>query len=57
MGHTIPSFRIAVVLEGKAWKQYRKFLNNKNDRKTFKQMFSTRMLYSSACSYSVIPIG
>jgi hypothetical protein len=56
MGRTIPSFRIAAVLEEKIWKQYRKFLNNKNDRKVFDNMFSTAMLYSSACSYSIIPI-
>jgi hypothetical protein len=56
MGRTIPSFRIAVVLEEKTWKQYRKYLNNKNDRKVFDNMFSTAMLYCSACSYSIIPI-
>ena len=56
MGRTILSFRIAAVLEGKTWKQYRKFLNNKNDRKVFDNMFSTAMLYNSTCSYSIIPI-
>ena len=56
MGRTIPSFRIAAVLEEKTWKQYRKYLNNKNDRKVFDNMFSTAMLYNSACYYSVIPI-
>ena len=56
MGSTIPSFRIAAVLEEKTWKQYRKFLNNKNDRKVFDNMFSTAMLYNSACSYAIIPI-
>jgi hypothetical protein len=56
MGRTIPSFTIATVLEKKIWKQYRKFLNNKSDRKVLDNMFSTAMLYSSACSYSVIPI-
>jgi hypothetical protein len=56
MGRTIPSFRIAAILEEKIWKQYRKFLNNKNERKVFDNMFSTAMLYNSACSYSVIPI-
>jgi hypothetical protein len=40
MGRTIPSFRIAVVLEEKKWKQYRKYLNNKKDRKVFDHMFS-----------------
>ncbi|MDF2737055.1 MAG: hypothetical protein K0S93_911 [Nitrososphaeraceae archaeon] len=43
-------------MEEKRWKQYRKYLNNKNDRKVFDNMFSTAVLYSSACSYSVIPI-
>jgi hypothetical protein len=56
MGRTIPSFKIAAVLEEKTWKQYRKFLNNKNDRKVFDNMFSTAMLYSSACSNAVNPI-
>ena len=56
MGRTIPSFRIAAVLEKKSWKQYRKFLNNKNDRKVFDNMFSTAMLYNSASSYAAIPI-
>ena len=57
MGRTVKSFRIAVVLEEeKRWKYYRKFLNNKNDRKVLDNMFSTAMLYNSACSYSVIPI-
>jgi hypothetical protein len=56
MGRTIPSFRIAAVLEEKSWKQYRKFLNNKNDMKVFDNMFSIARLYNSACSYSVIPI-
>ncbi|HEX2406555.1 MAG TPA: hypothetical protein VHJ38_05030 [Nitrososphaeraceae archaeon] len=56
MGRTIPSFRIAAVLEEKRWKQYRKFLNNKNDRKVLDNMFSTAMLYNSACSNAVNPI-
>ena len=55
MGRTIPSFRIAAVLEEKEWKQYRKYLNKK-DRKVFDNMFSIARLYNSACSYSVIPI-
>ena len=55
MGRTIPSFRIAAVLEEKVWKQYRKFLNV-NDRKVFDNMFSTAMLYNSACSNAVNPI-
>ena len=55
MGRTIPSFRIAKVLEEKTWKQYRKFLNT-NDRKVFDNMFSIAMFYNSASSYAAIPI-
>ena len=55
MGRTIPSFRIAAVLEEKEWKSFTKYLNN-NDRKAFKEMFSMAMLYNSACSYASIPI-
>ena len=39
MGRTIPSFRIASVLEEKEWKSFRKYLNNKNDKKAFENMF------------------
>jgi hypothetical protein len=56
MGRTIPSFRIAAVLEEKEWKQYRNYLDNKKDRKVFDNMFSIARLYNSACSYSVNPI-
>jgi len=38
MGRTIPSFRIAAGLEEKKWKQYRKYLKNKNERKIFDNM-------------------
>jgi hypothetical protein len=55
MGRTISSFRIATVLEGKEWDNFRKYLNinnsNKNhDKKIFKEMFSIANLYNSACS-------
>ena len=56
MGRTIPSFRIAAVLEEKKWKQYRKYLNNKDDRKIFDNIFATANLYNSASSYAAIPI-
>jgi len=56
MGRTIPSFRIAVVLEEKKWKQYRKYLNNKKDRNVFDHMFSIANLYNSASSNAVNPI-
>ncbi len=55
MGRTIPSFRIAAVLEEKEWKSYGRYLN-KNDRKLFDNMFSIARLYNSACSYAVNPI-
>jgi hypothetical protein len=56
MGRTIPSFRIAAVLEEKTWKQYRSYLNNKDDRKVFDSVFSIANLYNSASSYAAIPI-
>jgi hypothetical protein len=55
MGRTIPSFRIAAILEEKTWKQYRKYLN-KIDRTEFDKMFSIATLYNSASSYAAIPI-
>src|SRR5215211_2962588 len=55
MGRTIPSFRIAALLEEKEWKLFRKYLNKK-DKKAFDDMFSIARLYNSACSYSTIPI-
>src|SRR5215213_11735897 len=56
MGRTIPSFRIAAILEEKQWKEFRKYLNNKNDKKAFDDMFSIARLYNSACSNATIPI-
>jgi hypothetical protein len=56
MGRTILSFRIATIFEEKEWKIYRKYLNNKKDRKTFDNMFSIANLYNSACSNAVNPI-
>ncbi|HJT83022.1 MAG TPA: hypothetical protein VJ697_00945 [Nitrososphaeraceae archaeon] len=55
MGRTIPSFRIASILEEKTWKEYRKFLNI-NDRKVFDNLFKVATLYNSASSYAAIPI-
>ncbi|HEX6671830.1 MAG TPA: hypothetical protein VF084_06320 [Nitrososphaeraceae archaeon] len=51
IGRTIPSFRIATVLEEKEWDNFRKYLNinnsNKNhDNKTFKEMISIGNLYN-----------
>ena len=56
MERTIPSFRIAVVLEEKKWKEYRKCLRNKNEKKLFTHMFSIANLYNSASSNAVNPI-
>ncbi|MGZ5548105.1 MAG: hypothetical protein ACXWFZ_09155 [Nitrososphaeraceae archaeon] len=56
MGRTIPSFRIATVLEEEKWKLFRKYLKNKKDKKLFNEMFSVARLYNSACSNAVNPI-
>ena len=56
MGRTIPSFRIATVLEEEKWKLYRKYLKNKNKKKLFIHMFSIANLYNSACSNAINPI-
>jgi hypothetical protein len=55
MGRTIPSFRIASIMEEKEWKVFRKSLS-KSDRKVFDEMFSIAHLYNSACSYAANPI-
>jgi len=56
MGRTIPSFRIAVVLEEKKWREFRKYLRNKNEKNIFTHMFSIANLYNSASSNAVNPI-
>ena len=56
MGRTIPSFRIAVVLEEKKWREFRKYLRNNNEKKLFTHMFSIANLYNSASSNAVNPI-
>jgi hypothetical protein len=55
MGRTIPSFRIASMIEEKEWKVFRKSLN-KSDKKVFDNMFDIAHLYNSACSYAANPI-
>jgi hypothetical protein len=55
MGRTIPSFRIATVVEEKEWKSFRNSLD-KSDRKIFDQTFSVTYLYCSASSYTVKPV-
>jgi hypothetical protein len=56
MGRTIPSFRIATVVEEEKWKLYKKYLRNKNEKKLFTHMFSIAKLYNSACSNAANPI-
>ena len=51
MGRTIPSFRIASIIEEKEWKSFRNSLV-KSERKIFDDMFAISHLYNSACSYS-----
>jgi hypothetical protein len=51
MGRTIPSFRIASIMEKEEWKSFRKALDRK-DRKIFDEMFDTSILYNSASAYS-----
>ena len=55
MGRTIPSFRIASVMEEVEWKSFRNSLD-KSDRKKFDQMFSLAHLYNSASSYAAKPV-
>ncbi len=56
MGRTIPSFRFAAVMEEKTWNSFKKYLNKKEDKKAFKEMFSVANIYNSASSYSAIPV-
>jgi hypothetical protein len=51
MGITIPSFRIASIMEENEWKSFRNSLD-KSERKVFDDMFAISHLYISACSYS-----
>ena len=51
MGRTIPSFRIAAVMEENEWKSFRNSLA-KSDRRKFDDMFAISHLYNSTCSYS-----
>jgi hypothetical protein len=53
MGRTIPSFRIALAMEGKEeWKPFRNPLDKKDGRK-FDEMWDIPRWYISACSNSV----
>jgi hypothetical protein len=51
MGRTIPSFRIASIIEENEWRLFRKRLD-KSERKIFDEMFSIAHMYNSASSYS-----
>jgi hypothetical protein len=55
MGRTIPSFRIASVMEKQDWKSFRNSLD-KPERKIFDDMFAIAYMYNSVCSYSANPI-
>jgi hypothetical protein len=55
MGRTIPSFRLATLIEKDDWNEFRNRLC-KSDRKLFDRMFSISHLYNSACSYAAVPI-
>ena len=55
MGRTIPSFRIASVMEEMEWRVFSNSLD-KSDRKKFDEMFSIAHLYNSASSYAAKPI-
>lgn len=55
MGRTIPSFRIALMLEEQRWKSFKSELG-KDDKKIFTSMFSIPLLYNTACTLSVKPI-
>src|ERR671913_1857738 len=57
MGRTIPSFRIAAILEEEKKKLFRKYLRNKNKKILFKEMFSIANLYNSACYNAMNPIS
>ena len=51
MGRTVPSFRIASLMEERKWKPFRNSLD-KSERKIFDRMFSIGHLYNSASSYA-----
>jgi hypothetical protein len=51
MGRTIPSFRIASVMEKEKWESFHKALDKK-DRKIVDNMFDISILYNSASVYS-----
>ena len=54
MGRTIPSYRIATVIERNKWKVFRESLNRK-EKKLFDEMFDYSRLYNSAGSNACRP--
>lgn len=55
MGRTIPSFRVASTSEESDWNRlFVKYLEKK-DKHVFRNMYSTSILYNSACSYCANP--
>ncbi|HEX2406578.1 MAG TPA: hypothetical protein VHJ38_05145 [Nitrososphaeraceae archaeon] len=38
--NTIPSLRFAAVLEEEKWKDFRKYLRNKNEKRMFRYIYS-----------------
>jgi len=49
MGRTIPSFRIASVIEEKEWKSFRNSLD-RSDRKKFDQCFGAFLNIQNICT-------
>ena len=54
-GRTIPSFRIALHLEQKKWKDFRDALEKK-EKMAFDEIFTLSRLYISTCMMSCRPI-
>jgi hypothetical protein len=55
MGRTIPSYRIASVMELWKWRPFRKALD-KQDRKVFDEMLSISRLYNVAGTMACRPV-
>jgi hypothetical protein len=55
MGRTIPSCRIAAMMEQSKWRSFRYNLDKK-DRKIFDELFSISRLYNNACSNCARPM-
>jgi hypothetical protein len=55
MGRTIPSFRIALMMEQAEWKSFRNNLD-RSQRKKFDRMFDIPRLYISCCAAVANPV-